>query len=192
MAVFSRSRISDAELQDFDRVLEGAKNLDPRMLAAIHDHFYPIVYRYVRYRLDDEDVCEDITSEVFLRMLNALHKKRGPRKNLQGWLLGTASHLVNDHLRLRYRRKTESIEDKHLVSPHLPEQVVEDAFRQQEVRQAIQRLTTEQQHVLALRFSDDRTLEETAALMGKTIGAVKTLQFRALASLRRFLEERKK
>jgi RNA polymerase sigma-70 factor (ECF subfamily) len=53
-------------------------------------------------------------------------------------------------------------------------------------------LTVDQQHVLALRFAEEYSLEETAHIMGKTIGAVKTLQFRALAALRRLLEEKSK
>ena len=61
---------------------------------------------------------------------------------------------------------------------------------QQQVRQALQDLTTEQQHVLALRFSGEYSLDDTANLMGKSVTAVKGLQFRAIASLRRLVEER--
>ena len=175
-----------------ETILARARQLDPQILAGIHDQFYPVVYRYVRYRLDDDQICEDIAAEVFLRLLNALHQKRGPSQNLQGWLLGTASHLVNDHLRNRYVRKFNSLEDQVLVSSHSTEQAVDEAWQDREIRIAMVQLTDEQQHVLALRFSEDRSLEETAKLMGKTIGAVKTLQFRALASLRRILEGRKK
>lgn len=175
-----------------ETILARARQLDPQILAGIHDQFYPVVYRYVRYRLDDDQICEDIAAEVFLRLLNALHQKRGPSQNLQGWLLGTASHLVNDHLRNRYVRKFNSLEDQVLVSSHSTEQAVDQAWQDREIRIAMVQLTDEQQHVLALRFSEDRSLEETANLMGKTIGAVKTLQFRALASLRRILEGRKK
>jgi len=180
-----------AEIMNSETILARARQLDPLILAGIHDQYYPVVYRYVRYRLDDAQACEDIAAEVFLRLLDALHHHRGPNQNLQGWLLGTASHLVNDHFRSRYLRKMNSLEDQELISSASTEQSVDQAWQNREVREAIFRLTEDQQHVLALRFSEDRSLEETARLMGKTIGAVKTLQFRALASLRRILEGRK-
>ena len=180
----------NAEIMNSETILAGARQLDPHILAGIHDRYYPVVYRYVRYRLDDDQACEDIAAEVFLRLLDALHHQRGPNQNLQGWLLGTASHLVNDHFRRSYVRKVNSLEDQDLISNASTEQSVDQAWQKREVREAIFRLTEDQRHVLALRFSEDRSLEETAELMGKTIGAVKTLQFRALASLRRIIEGR--
>ena len=167
--------------------LSRAQKLDPHALTIIHDELYPVVYRYVRYRLDDEQTCEDITSEVFLRFLTALDTQRKSIQNLQAWMLGTASHLVFDHLRSHYQRPVEELDDDTLVSPHLPEEAVEQAWQQQEIRSSINKLTIEQQHVLTLRFSEERSLEETAQALGKTIGAVKILQFRALAALRKFL-----
>lgn len=175
-----------------ENTLVRARRLDQDTLTKIHDRYYPEVYRYVRYRLDNEQVCEDITSEVFLRLLDALHKNRGPNENLRGWLFGTASNLVNDHLRQRYARKEEPLENSahSLTDDEHPEGTYDDAWMQQQVRDAFRELTPEQQHVLALRFSQERSLDETASIMGKTITAVKALQFRAVASLRRVLEER--
>lgn len=173
--------------------LKRARKLDISALAQIHDQYYPEIYRYVRYRLDDEQACEDIASEVFLRLLDALHQKRGPNQSLRGWLFGVASNLVNDHLRHHYARPVEELKENldngHLGLTNSPEQFLEDSFQRQEVRQAFQKLTGEQQHVLALRFADDRSLEETARIIGKSISAVKALQFRAVASLRRYLVE---
>lgn len=175
-----------------ENTLVRAKRLDQATLAMIHDRYYPEIYRYVHYRLENEQVCEDITAEVFLRLLDALHKNRGPTENIRGWLFGTASNLVNDHLRQRYARKEEPLENSAylLTDPDHPDGAYEDAWLQQQVRDAFQELTAEQQHVLALRFSQERSLDETASIMGKTITAVKALQFRAVASLRRLLEDR--
>lgn len=64
---------------------------------------------------------------------------------------------------------------------------MDDSLKRQEVRRAIQKLTNEQQHVLALRFADQRSLDETAKIIGKSVSAIKALQFRALVSLRRYL-----
>ncbi len=167
------------------------RRLDAVTLTKVHDRFYADVYRYVRFRLDDEQLCEDITSEVFVRLLDALHKQRGPQINLRGWLIGAASNLVNDHLRKRYARPEESLEaGREYSDGKRPEHAYEDAWQQAEVRQAVRQLTPEQQHVLALRFADEFSLDETASLMGKSVTAIKALQFRAMAALRRILDER--
>jgi len=169
--------------------LTRARRLDTSALSKIHDQYYPEVYRYVRFRVEDEQVCEDITAEVFLRLLDALHKQRGPLQNLRGWLLGTASNVINDHLRKRYARKEESLKDEHpMPDKQHPEHYFEETWQLAQVRAAIRKLTPEQQHVLALRFADECSLDETARIMGKSVTAIKALQFRAVASLRRFLE----
>lgn len=178
---------------DDNELLKRARRLDQRALGEIHDRYYSEVYRYVRYRLAHEQLCEDITSEVFLRFLNALNRQRGPNTNLRGWLIGTASNLVNDHLRRKYRRTLENIDETEehlLVDDHLPEDMFAAGQENQAVREAFDQLTTEQQHVLALRFGQDLSLADTAETVGKTVTAVKALQFRALASLKRLLEQR--
>ena len=179
---------------DHDDLLERARRLDAHALGQVHDRYFAEVYRYIRFRLDNEQQCEDLSAEVFLRLINALHRQKGPSINLRAWLLGTASNLVNDHLRRRYRRKEENLDaslEESLVGESSPDSAWETAWQQDEIRRALQRLTTEQQHVIALRFADERSLDETAQIIGKTVSAVKALQFRALASLRKFLDEEK-
>jgi RNA polymerase sigma-70 factor (ECF subfamily) len=193
MPFLGNCRGGDLTEFETEELLERARRLDTDALGRIHDRYYKDVYRYIRYRLDDQQVCEDLASEVFLRLLDALHRRRGPDHNLHGWLVGVASNLVNDHLRKGYRRKVEPLEDAHEQLPAemaSPEQSTESRWQNREIRQALGQLTHEQQHVLALRFADDRSLEETASMIGKTVTAVKALQFRALGSLRRLLEER--
>ena len=179
---------------DDNELLERARRLDQQALGEIHDRYYSEVYRYIRYRLAHEQLCEDITSEVFLRFLDALNRKGGPNTNLRGWLIGTASHMVNDHLRGKYRRTMENIDETAenlLIDDHHPEELMDVGQEALEVREAFDQLTSDQQHVLALRFGQELSLEETARIVGKTITAVKALQFRALASLRRLLEKSK-
>lgn len=177
-----------------DDLINRAQRFEAAALTEIHDRYYPEVYRYVYYRLGDELVCEDITSEVFLRLLDALSKKRAPIQNLRGWLFGTASNLVNDHLRMRYARRIDSLDadDSELAEDNHLERAYDETWVQQQVAHAIKELTPEQQNVLALRFSEERSLEETASILGKSVTAVKGLQFRAIAALRRLIEERVK
>ena len=174
-----------------DDILARARRLEADALVQIHNTYYPELYRYVRFRLDDEQVGEDITAEVFLRLLDALDNGRGPNQKLRGWLFGTASNLVNDHLRQRYAGKIApvSVDDIVLIGDDDPESEFEENNRHLRVRQAVLELTPEQQHVLALRFSEERSLRETADIMGKSVAAVKALQFRAVAALQRQLSE---
>lgn len=166
------------------------RRLDMNALAQIHDRYYPDVYKFVRFRLNDEHISEDLTSEVFMRLLDALHRQTGPTKDLRNWLLGTASHLVNDHLRSRYSRPVEAVEDHedHLSASDNPESSFDRAWQSQQLQHAMQQLTHEQQEVLALRFMQEYSLEQTAAHMRKSVNAVKALQFRAIESLKRFLD----
>jgi RNA polymerase sigma-70 factor (ECF subfamily) len=169
--------------------LEGLRKLDSRSIGLIYDQYFSEVYRYIRYRINDDILAEDIASEVFVRLLEAAHKNQGPQSSLRGWLIATASNAVNDHLRRQYRRHVED----------LPESMPDDGLsvhaqvvlreQNQMVQKAYAQLTHEQQDVLALRFGQGYSLEETAAYMNKNINAVKALQFRALASLQRYLGE---
>ena len=170
---------------DFE--LEGLRSLDPRAVTAIHDRFFNQLYRYAAYRTGDSLLAEDLASEAFVRMLEAVRAGKGPNTSLRGWLVGTMANLVNDHFRRTYGRPTESLsEGLRSGSPDLGE-LAEERERMAAVRVALKRLTPEQQHVLALRFGNELSLEETAQLMDRSANAIKALQFRALASLRREL-----
>jgi RNA polymerase sigma-70 factor (ECF subfamily) len=165
------------------RELDGLRDLDPQAISAVYDCYFSDVYRYVRYRLGDEQAAEDISSDVFVRLLEASQKGRGPQTNLKAWLLGTASHIVTDHHRRSYRRPTDSLTDNMLDPLALPVDEFDHREQTRLVRSKLKDLTPEQQHVLALRFGEGYSIEETAAVMQKNVNAVKALQFRALASL---------
>src|SRR6266508_4083274 len=96
---------------DERHALDGLQRLDSQAIGAIYDQYFSEVYRYVRYRINDDRTAEDIASEVFVRLLEAAQKKQGPQSILKGWLIATASHSVNDHLRRQYRRPVEALSD---------------------------------------------------------------------------------
>ncbi|MEP0804211.1 MAG: sigma-70 family RNA polymerase sigma factor [Chloroflexota bacterium] len=176
---------------DEQSALNALQNLDSQAVAAIYDRYFPEVYRYVRYRIEDDAAAEDIASDVFMRLLEAVQKRQGPQSSLRGWLIATASNAVNDYLRRRYRRPADPLSD---LLPD-PASIVHDEVDQREqyraVRSAYAQLTAEQQHVLALRFGQGYSLEETAQAMKKKVNAVKALQFRALSALQRLIGEAK-
>jgi RNA polymerase sigma-70 factor, ECF subfamily len=168
-------------------LLAGARRLDSRALAAIHERYYPDLYRYLLYRTNDEHAAEDLTSEVFMRFLDALHAGKA-LENLPAWLFGVAGHLAADHFRRLSRRPLVALAEELPAGEAGPEDVAENVLRSAAVRRALSELTEEQQKVLALRFGEGRSIEQAAAVMQKSITAVKQLQFRAVAALRRRLE----
>jgi RNA polymerase sigma-70 factor (ECF subfamily) len=176
-------------LIDDDRALDGLRNLEQQAIGAIYDKYFSEIYRYVLYRIGDPTLAEDIASDVFVRLLESVQSGRPPQTNLKGWLIGTASHIVIDHLRRKYRRPEEEISDS--MPDRGPSITAEVDQREQNriVNDAYAQLTPEQQHVLALRFGQGYSLEETAATMKKNVNAVKALQFRALAALQREVGE---
>lgn len=189
--LISDTRGSAFIMTDFNEqsALDGLRKLDSQSIGAIYDRYFPEVYRYVRYRISDENIAEDIASDVFVRLLEATRKKQGPQTNLRGWLIATASNTVNDHHRRHYRRPVEALSEA--TPDHGPSIHSEIDSREQnrQVQGALAQLTPEQQHVLALRFGQGYSIEETAVHLKKNINAVKALQFRALASLQRQIGE---
>ena len=179
-------------LMDPDHLLDRAHQLDEDALTELHELFYPVVYRFVRFRLEDEQLVEDITSEVFLRLLDALNQERKSVRDVRGWLLGTASNLVYDHLRRKYRHPMEELDQHEDLPDELhPEAIVESNMASQVVRECVKELTEDQQKVLSLRFSQGMSVGETARIVHKSVNAVKVLQYRALSTLRRMLESKK-
>jgi RNA polymerase sigma-70 factor (ECF subfamily) len=178
-----------AATYDERHAYDGLRKLDPQAIGAIYDRYFTEVYRYVRYRIDDDTAAEDIASDVFVRLLEAVQKKQGPQSSLKGWLIATASNTVNDHLRRQYRRPVEALSES--MPDRGPSVHFEVDAREQNrmVQTAYAQLTSDQQHVLALRFGQGYSLEETANHLKKNVNAVKALQFRALAALQRQIGE---
>ncbi len=183
--------VASLPMSNYDemRALDGLQKLDSQAIGAVYDQYFPEIYRYVFYRLSDQALAEDLASDVFVRLLEAVKSKRGPQTNIKGWLIATASHAVADHLRRRYRRPVETISES--FADRLPGPPMEFDLREQNrsVQEAYAQLTPDQQDVLALRFGQGYSLEETATHMQKNVNAVKALQFRALAALQRQIGE---
>lgn len=166
-------------------------NLDSQEIAVIYNQYFPEIFRYARYRLDDDALAEDISSEVFFCLLKAAKTGHGPSVNLHGWLMGTARHLIIDHFRWKHRHPSETISDATEFDGGKPSDEAEQRDASHALHLALIQLTEDQQQVLALRFGQGYSLEETANEMKKNINAVKALQFRALKALQHKIGEEK-
>lgn len=167
--------------------LAALRRLDPEAITRVHNRFFPDVYRYARYRLNDDALAEDVAGETFTRLLETVHRGQGPRDNVRGWLMRTAANLVNDYYRAMYARPVEELDETHASDHPGPAVQYETAAEKRALMDALKKLTEEQANVLALRFGSGLSLEDTARALGKNANAIKALQFRAVAALRKEL-----
>lgn len=176
-----------ADQADDLRLLERARRLDAEALSLIHRQYYDPLFRYVAFRVADRETAEDLTSDVFVRLVDALHSGAAPQQSLRGWLFGVAFRVVQDHYRRGYRAPEVALDDEFEAPGHdLDEVLDEEAFRAR-LAEELGQLTDEQQSVLAMRFGAGLPIRRVAEALGKTEGAVKQLQARAVATLGRRL-----
>ena len=174
-------------VQDDLTLLARARQLDSEALTLIHETYYSSIFRYVAFRVGDHATAEDLTSEVFTRLLSALRDKSAPQNTLRGWLYGVAARVVSDHHRQTYRAPQVELNEELVSADHDPADIVGRKLTQENVKRAMQALTEEQRHVLSLRFGADLPIQEVARTLGKSEGAIKQLQARAVAALARQL-----
>jgi RNA polymerase sigma-70 factor (ECF subfamily) len=171
---------------DEPELLRRARQFDENALAEIYDAFSPAIYAYAMRLMGDVDLAEDCVAETFSRLLLALRNGGGPSENLRAYLYRVAHNWVTDYYR---RRRPETSLDAELSAgsegdPHI---TTVQALENQEVRRALSLLTPDQRQVIALKYLEELDNAEIARVLRKPIGAVKSLQHRALASLRRIL-----
>ena len=172
------------------KLLDQAKAYDVAALAEIYDHYEVKIYGYIYHRVGNQAVAQDLTSQVFLRMLEAIQNERAWQSSFSGWLYRIAHNLIIDHYRRRARSTQVSFDDMPALVSGLegPERAAERALAAESLRVAINRLTEDQAQVVTLRFLAGMSIAEVAESTGKTEGAVKALQYRAVMSLRRLME----
>ena len=169
-------------------LLVHAGEYNAQALSEIYDRYAKSVYRYLYRYLGDAAQAEDLTGEVFLKLLEVLGTRRAPRKNLKGWLYRVAHNLTMDWFRQQARGPTVTLDEGLVAGNDLPITAVAKRLDQQKLRLAIGQLTSAQQQVILLRFGEGFKVAEVAELMDKSQGAVKILQHRAIKRLRKLLE----
>ena len=172
-----------------DELLALAKELDEAALSELYDRYELKIYSYVYRRTSDQALAEDLTAQVFLKMLEAIHNEKTWHSSFSGWLYRIAHNLVIDHYRARDRQKQVSLDDAPVMHDpgNNPVNAAEIQLDSEYLRSALRRLTGDQAQVVSLRFLEGYSFGEIAAMMDKTEGAVKALQHRAMATLRQLL-----
>jgi RNA polymerase sigma-70 factor (ECF subfamily) len=169
-------------------LLDGVRRLDPQALSEVHNKYYPAIFRFIAFKVGDRETAEDLTSDVFVRLLDAVRDRHAPHKTLRGWLYSVASHIVIDYYRKQYRSRQEVELTDMMVGPGASP--AERAMKKQtleSLHQALSQLTDDQRNVISLRFGYDLPIKDVAHMLGKSEGSVKQLQARAVASLARLM-----
>ena len=163
---------------------------DEAALAALYERYVDAIYRYVAYRVNDPYVAEDITADVFLRMVESLSQYEERGVPFVAWLYRISHARVIDYWRRANRRPTVPIDSLTGHEEHSEDVAAAmDILQHRALRDALQNITDEQQEVLVLKFIQGLSNEEISQIVGKTIGAVKALQHRGLEALARLLKE---
>jgi RNA polymerase sigma-70 factor, ECF subfamily len=177
---------SDAEIVS---LVQGAQAHDPLAFDQLYEYFADPLYRYFFYRSGDQFVAEELVSEVFLRLVEAISAFRLPdraqARTFSAWVFRIAYTRLVDHYRQQKRQTVEL--DESLPAPSSADEVVARTLEHEELRAAILQLTPEQQQVVLLRFVERLSTEEVAIITGQTIGAVKAMQHRALNAMAKLL-----
>lgn len=171
---------------DEHTLLPRLQALEEEALEVVYDTFQPPLYRYAYRLLGSADEAEEAVAETFHRLLQALDRGQGPERHLQAWLYRVLHNLIVDRYRERPAR-TFAL-GKSQLAIEGPDEEVQRRIAQECVRPALRQLTREQQQVILLKYLEGLSNEEVAKVLGKPVGAVKSLQHRALAALRRILE----
>jgi len=176
---------------DERHLIEQAKRGDLAALSALYNLHVDRIYQYVRYRTGDDQTAEDLTAEVFLRAIESLGDYDDRGAPFAAWLYRIAHARIIDYWRKSQRYQTAPLEDPLLQEDlsALDEGIDVDFLQHRSLAAALHQLTEDQQNVIVLKFMQGLSNAEVAQVMGKTEGAVKALQWRALETLARILSQ---
>jgi RNA polymerase sigma-70 factor (ECF subfamily) len=178
------------DLPEEDLLLARARQGDQDAILRIYRLYFPPIYGYIRLRVGDRALAEDIASEVFLRFVTVIAKRQAPRHSLRGWLFKVARTLSAAHYAEAQKMPLTTLEDWVPAPPDDdPEVQFIRSVSIERARRMVRMLAPEQQEVLVLRFGQRLSLQETSDIMGKSVSAIKSLQYRATETLRQLLRE---
>ena len=174
------------------RLIEAAQS-DPARFGEVYENYFALVYAYVTRRVRTRDVAEDLTAEVFRKALASLPRFKWRGAPFAAWLFRIASNMIADRSK-RVAREV-SLDESSATARGSRAQIgkgadtsqqkdLEDSERRALLFRLVDELAEDQGRVLGMRFAEEKSIREIAAALGRSEGAVKQLQFRALENLR--------
>jgi RNA polymerase sigma-70 factor, ECF subfamily len=185
------SETDEAEASRLIGLVELARGGDSEAFGLLYDHYHGQVYRFVYYRVGSTAIAEDLTSETFFRALRSMSSFKWQGKDFGAWLMTIARNLTADHYKAGRTRLELATEDMgaHDSSTEGPENAVLASLTNEVLLEALRELPAEQQECLIMRFLQGLSIAETAAVLGRSDGAVKQLQLRGVRNLAKLLPE---
>ncbi len=161
---------------------------DQDAFARLYDAYLDRIYRYVYFRVNDQQLAEDITSQVFLKSWEKLGSYQTDTSPFIAWIYRIAHNMVIDNYRTKkIPISIENVNPTEISHEDAIDEKLDFQAESQQLRQALQELTEEQQQVLILKFVAQQSTAEIAQQLGKQPGAIRALQMRALQGLARYL-----
>jgi RNA polymerase sigma-70 factor (ECF subfamily) len=185
------SEESEADRSRLIALVELARKGDADAFGLLYDHYQSSVYRFLFYRTRSGPLAEDLTSETFFRALRSMSNFRWQGKDFGAWLMTIARNLATDHFKSGRARLELTTEDMglHDDATEGPEAAVLAGLTNEVLLTALKSLPDEQRDCLIMRFLQGMSIAETAAVLGRSDGAIKQLQLRGVRNLAKLMPE---
>ncbi|MBO0842282.1 MAG: sigma-70 family RNA polymerase sigma factor [Nocardioides sp.] len=179
------SEETEAERTRLIALVELARKGDKEAFGQLYDHYHVSVYRFLFYRTRSAQLAEDLTSETFFRALRSMTGFRWQGKDFGAWLMTIARNLATDHFKAGRTRLEMTTEDmgQHDEKAEGPESIVMAGITNEMLIGALGKLPDEQRDCIIMRFLQGLSIAETAAVLGRSDGAIKQLQLRGIRNL---------
>ena len=178
------SREETSGLPGDDRLLVEAAKKDPSRFADLYELNFARVYAYIVRRVGDRDVAQDLTSDVFHKALASIQSFEWRGVPFAGWLLRIAANMIVD----RSKRSGREVSGQDDLAEPSTQPNLEEIDQQGRLFRLVEQLPADQRRVIGMRFAEEKSIREIATELGRSEGAVKQLQFRALQNLRARME----
>lgn len=171
-----------------DKIIVSAVKGEASAFGLLYDHYQPQIYRFVMLKTGRREEAEDLTHQVFLHALQHIKNYKDLGYPFSSWLYQIARNQIIDHYRTRRTNLSLEEAEADAVAGDNPETETSDKLELEKLRVAILKLKPEYQDVIILRFVEELTIKEVAGALGKSEGAVKLLQHRALKQLKKIMD----
>jgi RNA polymerase sigma-70 factor (ECF subfamily) len=171
------------------RLAQRAKGGDEAAFAEIYNRHYEDIYTYIYYRVNDGEAAQDLAGEVFVRLVERIDSFSYRGRPILAWLYTIARNLLIDYQRQQAKTLALPLDEQLVATQSGPAEAVDRGLTRDCLARSLRHLTEEQQRVIIYKLLEGRSNAEVAELMDKTEGAIKSLQHRALASLRRAMRK---
>ena len=177
--------------EELKRILQKAQTGDSEAFAQIYDYFSERIYKFIFFRIGHKEVAEDVLSDTFVKGWQKINQINTPQA-LSAWLYQIAKNNIIDYYRIRKDTVNLSDVEDFLEDEVNPVDLTNVNMEQKKILDVMHELPMDQQQVIIYKFFEDLANEEIAYVMGKTEGAIRVLQHRAIAKLKELLNNNDK